>query len=182
MPIFGSIQIYPSHTPPHPNWLRSLIVEYCPWKYYAKACSYPNPEGPQLARQNAYFLLYPNLPLTHTPHPNRLHPLIVEYCAWKYYAETCSYPGSTRKETQIWESNLRPHCYQHMLLPLSHTILYGLVVKACAHNSVVLGLIPDFGFHSRRYQNMSKIRRNTSQRNICGQRVLLIWVRGGCAG
>ncbi len=34
----------------------------------------------------------------------------------------------------------------------------------CSDNSVVLGSIPGFGFHSLRYHVISKIRHNTSQR------------------
>jgi hypothetical protein len=44
-------------------------------------------------------------PHTPPPRPNRLR-LLIAKCAGKYYAESCSYPGSAGNETQSRESNL----------------------------------------------------------------------------
>ncbi len=66
------------------------------------------------------FLALSNIPLTSPPSPKSA--TRAKYCAGKYYAESCLYHGSAGNETQSQESNPRPHCYQRMLLPLSHYI------------------------------------------------------------
>ncbi len=56
------------------------------------------------------------------------------------------------------------------------------MVLANANKGSVLGSIPGLGFHSLRYHDMSKIRRNTSQRILQLASVADLGEGGGCAG
>jgi hypothetical protein len=117
---FRLYTIYPTHTPPHPNQLRSLIANIAlgsitpnlayivvtkSLQHHNGLVVLANANKSTVLRVHGWpgkhlFSALTNLPRTHTPSPKLAALANCKYCTGMYYTKSSLYRGNTGNESQ----------------------------------------------------------------------------------